>query len=410
MDIYGKAAVFFFLLIVCANIAVAQQYYTITGIVTDDKDAPIPGATVFIGDSKKATATDVEGRFVLGKLSRGKYNLVVKMIGYVVTTHDFILQNKDLKFRIKLPEDNHLLNTVNISALSRSEREDYLGMFTRCFFGTSNAARDCRILNPDIIKYSYNRDKNILTAATDDFLIIENKALGYKMKYLLTNFTYDIGSVGGLIAFAGKLFYEDLPGDSAKMQKWEEARAAVYLGSITHFFRSLFNDKLNDNSFVVYRVPNPPLLSAYEKKHKGIPQRYYKPVKSLNEFITGVDDNFKAFKLKPLISDSTELYVLYTPNREPKDFTGHGVQIGRGFKMPLGQLSFLRPVGDSVLINMNGDVSPAVNLIKGGFWTWGQMAAFIPADYVIPPELENAKLKRLRRRDEATLNKQADQY
>lgn len=403
-----KKSLCFLLLIICTAFANAQQTYNITGVVTDDKDAPIPGATVFLGDSKKATATDGEGRFVLSRISRGKYTLVIKMIGFVVTTHNFVLQNKDLKFRIKLPEDNQILNTVNISALTRQEREDYLEMFTRCFFGTSYAARECRILNPDIIKYSYNRDKNILTAATDDFLIIENKALGYKMKYLLTNFTYDIGSVGGLIAFAGKFFYEDLPGDSIKMQKWEEARADVYLGSITHFFRALFNDKLNDNSFVIYRVPNQQLLNAYAKRRKEISQRYYKPVKSLNEFITAVDDNFKIFNLKPLISDSTELYVLYTPKREPKDFTGRGVQMGRAFKMPLGQLSLLRPVGDTVLINRNGDVSPAVNLIKSGFWTWGQMSAFIPPDYEIPPALENAKLKRLRRRDEASLNKQAD--
>jgi hypothetical protein len=403
-----RKLLWFFSLLICISTASAQQTYTITGIVTDDKDAPIPGATIFIGDSRKATATDGEGRFTLRQIKPGKYNLVVKMIGFVVTTHNFVLQNKDLKFRIKLPEDNEVLNTVNISTLTRQEREDYLEMFTRCFFGTSYAARECRILNPDIIKYSYNRDKNILTAATDDFLIIENKALGYKMKYLLTNFTYDIGSVGGLIAFAGKLFYEDLPGDSTKMQKWEQARADVYLGSITHFFRVLFNDKLNDNSFVIYRVPNQQLLNAYAKRRKEIPQLYYKPVKSLNEFISGVDDNFKAFNLKPIVSDSTELYVLYTPKREPKDFTGRGVQIGRAFKMPLGQLSLLRPTGDTVLINKNGDVSPAVNLIKSGFWTWGQMSAFIPPDYEIPPELENAKLKRLRRRDKAVFDKQAE--
>lgn len=400
-----KRTLSFILLVLCVSCSVAQQTYSIGGVVTDDKDAPIPGATVFLGDSKKATATDKDGRFVLTGIPPGKYNMVVKMIGYVVTNHDFILQNKDIKFRIKLPEDNLLLNTVNISGISRVDREMYLETFLRCFLGTSSYARECKIRNADIIKFNYNKETDVLTASTDDFLIIDNKALGYRIKYLLTNFSYDSRSIGGITVFAGKLFYEDLPADTAKMQKWKQERAEVYLGSITHFFRVLFNNKLNDNSFVVYRVPNEALIKAYAKKKKEIPQRFYKPVKSFSALISDVDDNFKALNLKPLIADSTELYLLYTPKRDPKDFGERGTVIGRTFKMPLGQLSFLRPVSDSVLINKNGDVSPAANLIKGGFWTWGQMATFIPSDYEIPPELENAKLKRLRRREEAALNK-----
>lgn len=393
------------LIITCSGVVKAQSIYNVTGVVTDEKDMPIPGATVFLGDSRKATASDAYGKFILRHVQSGKYNLVVKMMGYVITTHDFILQNKDARFVIKLPQDNKLLSTAHISALSKNERENFLGIFLRCFFGTSYAARDCRILNPDIINYSYNRDKQILTASTDDFLLIENKALGYKIKYLLTNFTYDVVGANGIVTFAGKLFYEDLPGDAKKMQKWEEARADAYLGSITHFLTALFNDKLNENSFVVYRVPNEQLINAYAKRRKQVPQRYYNPVKSLGELISTVDGNFKAFNLKPFIADSTELYVLYTPKREPKDFITGGVEMTRRFKMPLGQLSFLRPVRDSVLINSNGDVIPPANLIKGGFWTWGQMAAFVPSDYRLPPEFETARLKRFGRM-EAKRNKQ----
>jgi hypothetical protein len=384
--------------------ASAQQTYTITGIVTDDKDAPIPGATVFIADSRLAAATDAEGRFALKQVWAGKHNLVVKMMGYVVTTHEFTLQNEDLRFRLKLSEDNLLLNAVNISGISRVDRESYLETFMRCFFGTSAYARDCKIKNADIIKFHYNKETDVLTAGTDDFLIIENKALGYRIKYLLTNFSYDKGNVGGITSFAGKLFYEDMPGNEREQKEWREARADVYLGSITHFFRALFNSKANEDKFVIYQVPNQLLLNAYAKKHKQPPQRYYKPVKSLNKFITGIDDRFKAFDIRPLIKDSTELLVLYTPKREPKDFGGRGTVIGRTFKMPLGQLSFLRPVRDSIIINKNGDVSPATNLIKGGFWTWGQMATFIPSDYELPTDLEIAKMKRRRRKDTEIIN------
>ncbi|MFD0748612.1 carboxypeptidase-like regulatory domain-containing protein [Mucilaginibacter calamicampi] len=395
----------FLFLLVCLSTVNAQSAYDITGVITDEKDMPIPGATIFLGDSRKATASDADGKFILRQVQPGKYNVVVKMLGYAVTTHEFILQNKDVKFRFKLAENNLLLNTANISAISRSDREWYLDIFTRCFFGVSNSARDCKIENPDIIRFHYDKQNSVLTASTDDFLIIENKALGYRIKYLLTNFSYDNGHAGGVVAFTGRLFFEDMQGDGQQLKKWEQARADVYLGSITHFFRALFNSKTDENKFVIYQVPDERLLNAYAKKHKQIPQRYYKPVKLLDKFITTTNNGFKLFDLRPLIADSTELYVLYTPKREPKDFMAHGVEITRGFKMPLGQLSFLRPVRDSILINKNGDVSPAANLIKGGFWTWGQMAAFVPSDYQLPPEFEPARLKRFGR-GEARRNNQ----
>ncbi len=52
----------------------AQQPHNITGVVTDEKDQPIPGATVFLGDSRKATATDANGNFTLNKVQPGKYS------------------------------------------------------------------------------------------------------------------------------------------------------------------------------------------------------------------------------------------------------------------------------------------------------------------------------------------------
>jgi len=390
------------------GVSLAQQSYTISGIITDDKDVPIPGATIFIADSRKVAASDKDGRFTLTQVQSGNYNLVVKMIGYVVITREFVLQNKDLRLGFKLQEDNLLLTTVNISGISRIDREMYLETFIRCFFGTSTYARDCKIKNADIIKFNYNKQTDVLTASTDDFLIIENKALGYRLKYLLNNFSYDTGNVGGITSFAGRLFYEDMPGDERHQKEWREARAKVYLGSITHFFRALFNNKTDENKFVVYRVPNEQLLNAYAKKHKQVPLRYYQPVKSLKGFITEIDESFKEFDLRPLIKDSTELLVLYTPEREPKDFGGRGTIIGRTFKMPLGQLSLLRPVRDSVLIHRNGDVRPATNLIKGGFWTWGQMATFIPSDYELPADLETPKMKRIKQREAALTNSQTE--
>jgi hypothetical protein len=383
----------FVMMMLWGGLAIAQQTYNITGIVTDDKDVPIPGATIFIGDSRKVTASDGEGRFTLSQVQPGNYNLVVKMMGYVVLQHSFMLQNKDVRFRFKLQEDNVLLNTVNITSMSLAERKRLLAIFMECFLGRSKNAARCKILNTDDIRIQFDKKRNILTASSSDFLTIENKALGYTMKYLLNNFTYDRSGFRSLIRFDGTLFFEDMKGNAVQQKRWVVERVETYLGSVPHFFRSMFSNTLDENGFVVYQMLTRDAIDAYGKKQQKIPSQYFMPVKSFDKFINKVDDNFKTFNSGLLTKDSTELYVVYTPKKEPGDFLTGGLSVQRFFKMPAGQASIIFPTGDSILISRSGDISPVNSILLSGFLAWGQVAAFLPSDYEIPAGMEPPKIK-----------------
>lgn len=383
----------FLMLTLCVGLAAAQQSYTITGVVTDEKDVPIPGATVFIGDSRKVTASDNEGRFTLTQVQPGNYKVVVRMMGYTVLQHSFMLQNRDARFRFKLQEDNVMLNTVNVSSMSLAERKRLLAIFMECFLGRSKNAAQCKVLNTDDIKIQFDKKKNILTASSYDFLVIQNKALGYTMKYLLNNFTYDRSDRQGIIRFDGTLFFEDMKGNSRQQKRWEEERVNTYLGSVPHLFRSMFSKTLEENGFVIYQMLTRDAINEYGKKQQKIPAQYFQPVKSFDKFIEKVDDNFKTFNLGLLRKDSTELYVVYTPKKEPKDFLEGGLAVQRFFQMPDGQASIVNPTDDNVVISRSGDVSPVHSILLGGFFAWGQVAAFLPTDYTIPAEMEPAKTK-----------------
>lgn len=388
-----RRLLFFLMLILQCGLAVAQQAYIITGVVTDDKDLPIPGATVFLGDSRKATVSDKEGRFVLSQVQPGNYNLVVRMIGYVVLQHSFMLQNRDARFRFKLQEDNVMLNTVNISSMSLAERKRLLTIFMECFLGRSKNAAQCKILNTDDIRIQFDKRRNIITASSSDFLVIQNKALGYTMKYLLNNFTYDRSSFQGIISFDGTLFFEDMKGNARQQKKWEEERVNTYLGSVPHLFRSMFSNALDENGFVIYQMLTRKAIDAYGKKQQRIPAQYYLPVKSFDKFIKNVDDNFKTFNLGLLRKDSTELYVVYMPKNEPGDFLEKGAVVQRFFQMPAGQASIIHPTADSIVVSRSGDISPVNSVLYGGFFAWGQVAAFLPSDYTIPAGMEPPKIK-----------------
>lgn len=391
-----KRAIITLLFFIGTVAAQAQQTYNITGIVTDEKDAPIAGATVFLADSRKATVSDGEGKFALQQVQPGKYNLVVKMIGYVVTMHEFMLQNNNMRFRVKLPEDNVMLNTVEISAMSLAERKRHLQTFLACFLGTSKYAKECKILNPDDIKLKFDKKRNILTASSNDFLVIENKALGYTMKYLLNNFVFDRQVFNeNLLSFDGTLFFEEMKASNRQVKKWEEERVKTYLGSSTHFFKSLLDNTLDNEGFMVYRMLNRQALTIYSKKQQKIPDAYFSPFKDLKSYVTDVDDNFKIFDTGRLKKDSLDLFVVYTAEKEPVEFIERGDRVKRFFEMPAGQTSFVQVVGDSVLLSKTGIMATQKAVWFTGFWTWGRVSAFLPTDYEVPANIDPRKKKQV---------------
>lgn len=296
------------LLFIKAN---AQRVFTISGVVTDAKDNPIPGATVFLDDSRKATASDSEGKFVLERVQPGNYTLVVKMIGFVILKQDLTLP-KDTWFRFKLTEDNTELKTVEISSMSLADRKRHLATFIHSFFGSSAYAQQCEILNTDDIKLRFNKKDNVLTARSDEFLIIENRALGYKMMYLLNDFSFDRPyEYGGIISFSGTTYFEELLGNERQQKQWEQERTNAYFGSLTHFFRSLFTDSLKENGFVPYLIPNPSAFVNRIIKKSQKAYAYLNPVKNFDKYITAVDSNNKRFDLG-LIKKTPQSYMCYT--------------------------------------------------------------------------------------------------
>lgn len=58
------------------------------------------------------------------------------------------------------------------------------------FIGTTANANDCIILNEQDITFNYDSDKDTLRAYALKPLLIENKALGYKITYYLDIFEY----------------------------------------------------------------------------------------------------------------------------------------------------------------------------------------------------------------------------
>ncbi len=124
--------------------------------------------------------------------------------------------------------------------------------FRKEFIGSDENAKYCTILNPHILNLEYNQTKQLLHADADEFLIVENKALGYRVKFLLNDFKID--KIANLISREGQQVFEDLPGSDAQKKKWHEKREEAYYGSAMHFYRSLYTEKLAQEGFILYHL------------------------------------------------------------------------------------------------------------------------------------------------------------
>jgi hypothetical protein len=217
----------------------AQDAYTLSGVVIDAKSAPIKGATVFISGSKMITATDNEGRFTFDGIKSGNYSISTKMLGYAALAQDAIVQDKSLHISIIMKVKPIMLNVVSIGTDANWKK--HYALFKDQFLGTSENAKNCVILNPEIINFSSQKITAyhmLLNADTDDFLIIENRRLGYRVKYLLRTFNHN--GTRRITSYDGDCYFEELEGTDLEKIVWMENRETAYGGSLMHYLRSVF--------------------------------------------------------------------------------------------------------------------------------------------------------------------------
>ncbi|MGE7774222.1 SusC/RagA family TonB-linked outer membrane protein [Chitinophaga sp. NPDC101104] len=101
-----------------AATAAVPMAAVMTGSVTDDAGAPIPGASVELRDLRKGTVTDAQGRFRFADVPAGQHSLRVSFIGY--ETLDTAVQTGNEAFNIAIvlkPAVNKLKELVVVTAL-----------------------------------------------------------------------------------------------------------------------------------------------------------------------------------------------------------------------------------------------------------------------------------------------------
>ena len=102
------------------------QLYKISGIILDNKRERLPLASVEIKELKKGTVSKDDGSFEF-YLERGRYDLVVSMVGFKPKVVSFFINNSDITENVELePDESSNMQEVVIKAKLRDRAEEII--------------------------------------------------------------------------------------------------------------------------------------------------------------------------------------------------------------------------------------------------------------------------------------------
>ena len=344
----------------------SQSNYYVTGkVISTETSLPLQGASVFAQNTTIGTATDADGNFKLW-LPNGGYDLVVTFTGHNtesrrVSTGD--ADNKNIVFQLKHKEKE----MMEVSVMATSEVKDgwqkYGPFFLDEFIGKTANSKNCTIKNPEVLKFYFSKKRNRLKVLATEPLQIENKSLGYKIKYALDSFTHEYTSEISL--YTGFPLYEEMvPKDSAQQLQWNLARQQAYKGSVLHFMRSVYNKNLKEQGFEIqFIIKTENRQSAFLLKDPYAALQYRK------------DDSTNTVEILP---NQNDVGVLYTKEKPAADFVK--LNPGEPVDFQFSVLSFLPK--QSIIIEQNGYYFEQNELSVSAYWTWDKVADALPYDYV----------------------------
>jgi hypothetical protein len=244
----------FILIFLFTNFSIVAYNQVIKGTVLEyNTNIPII-ATVYFSGTFVGTMSDLNGNFDIDISKNASMPLTISSVGYnSVTLTDFLIHKPLI---IYMTPKVYEVNEVVISAKSLAKRRvTNLNLFRKIFLGTTDNARNCKIINENDITFNYSNDRDTLKAFASKPLLINNMSLGYKITYYLDRFEYSKKSRNML--FSGNLiFNEDLAIDETHKKLYEVRRKEAYLGSRMHFFAALWANDLESAGFEVKNSAN----------------------------------------------------------------------------------------------------------------------------------------------------------
>ena len=358
-------------LIIPAQAASAQIAATIVGTVTDSTGQPIDQANVFIAGSMSGTTSDDEGRYMLPGIPLGTLRLVVSIVGYESQHIDlFIREARTYTQDFQLTEKIYELGAITVSANNKRWQRQ-LEKFTRIFIGESPNAQQTKILNPEVLDFTAKVGE--FRAQASEPLIIENRALGYKLSYFLEEFIAEPTSW----RWDGEPLFEPLePSSPEEAAMWHARRDTAFYGSFRHFLLAVINDQVEQQGFKMYIRPGSSSDQSRGRFGNANQLNNRFPIKAKEIIRPGQNEDERILDFKGFIE------IVYTHEIEHAAF----VELQRRARGSTGrarfQTSTIRLDGGPTIVDLKGDtLDPYGVTFYGGYFAYERVGDQMPKEY-----------------------------
>lgn len=257
----------------------------IKGVVVDSlTQEPLPSATVYVNGTTQGTITDNDGRFELKDVSFPA-TVVFSFVGYQPQAHGFTRNPGTLTINLKTNDE---LPEIEVSGKGNKVSREDMDYFKAMFLGDDRWGRQAKIKNENVLlfdrsfhtsyhtrrigkrtfsKVSAQHEKaekyeefedtvkvvsSVFDAWAYEPLIIDLPLLGYELYVDLEKFTVEQVNNVTSCNMLGYFYYK--PYENLKKTKTaviEKNRQKAYYGSSQHFLRSLAQDCLRENGYIL---------------------------------------------------------------------------------------------------------------------------------------------------------------
>lgn len=352
---------------------------TVKGKVVDySSGAPIQDANVFLANTMIGDATDSDGNFLIKNIPLGSHELIVSFIGYEVRTYLLRFTTPTVKeFTIKLKQKVIDVPEIAVSAEEIKDWQKNLEKFKVLFLGTSKNAEQCEIANAEVLDFIPEKGAQPFQAIAQAPLEIENKALGYRLTFILQTFE----AKNTEVKYTGKALFEEIAaGGRLNQVQWAQNRIDTYRGSLRHFITSLYSNHQKQEGFLAYLLPVFP--QGDEKVNRT-------EIKSKDLFNSGELSFEREFRFENFLE------IIYTKEMEEEGFIEYRISLDpslinadpetyRRETEPKNQRSLIALNTYSVIVDSTGLIDNPLGLTIWGYWSWERIADMLPLDYEAP--------------------------
>ncbi|MCJ8155608.1 carboxypeptidase-like regulatory domain-containing protein [Chryseobacterium sp. SSA4.19] len=384
-----KKTILLFLFLFPLYFSIAQ---TIKGTVVNDAEQKVSNVNIYIDGTKIGTISKEDGSFLLSLPAGSSGNIVFQKENYETLTKPASeVIGKILKVVLLKSND---IEEVSIIPYTEETYRNYINYFLDQFIGYDR--EHVRIKNQRTLKFSYDKKNKILKVKAPKTLIIENKNLGYEIEYNLVNFSADFESK--IVNCTGSSLFKEVKNN----HKIKLNRINAYDGSLLHFFRSIYNNTVAADGFIVnhvIKVPNPKYPTEEELKTLKDFMEMVRITKVITapEHILDISqrkNNQKPYALaiiKTIIPDSdyvkrngTEILFTFKDmlqvNYRKYEYEMEGKEVMKSKKMVVLS-SFLHPEGETFEVSKDGSITTPDLLLTEGDFTKNKIENMLPLDY-----------------------------